>query len=187
MHNKYFVFRSKPPWDPLIYNVSRKSGFSELRWNILRQSFLQPSVETVEKHVKWGDGYVLMYSLTDSASLAYLNEIKDVLFRLKGRECPVVVVGNKSDLISAREVEDTDARPCSEPFDCQRFEISVAESSQGVLEVMDEILCQIKRDFVKNLNTSNQAQAVDNKPRSKLYNMKKAFKKRINRSHSDTF
>ncbi|WAR08766.1 RIT1-like protein, partial [Mya arenaria] len=145
------------------------------------------STETIEKHTKWGDGYILIYSLTDRASLTYLSEVKDIITKVKGCDCPLTLVGNKSDLISAREVNDEESSDFGQKFDCPKFEISVAETSQGVLEVMDEIMCQIKRDFVKNMNTSNQLAIADNKPRSKLYSMKKAFKKRINRSHSDTF
>lgn len=141
----------------------------------------------MEKHVKWGDGFIFVYSLTDKNSLSYLEEVKEALEKIKGRECPLALVGNKSDLIEAREVEEDMCIKYGEKFDCPKFEISVAESSQGVLEVMEEILCQIKRDFIKNLNSGTLTQATDNKPRSKLYNMKKAFKKRINRSHSDTF
>ncbi|XP_052811735.1 ras-related and estrogen-regulated growth inhibitor-like [Mya arenaria] len=145
------------------------------------------SSETIEKHTKWGDGYILIYSLTDRASLTYLSEVKDIITKVKGRDCPLTLVGNKSDLISAREVNDEESSDFGQKFNCPKFEISVAETSQGVLEVMDEIMCQIKRDFVKNMNISNQLAIADNKPRSKLYSMKKAFKKRINRSHSDTF
>lgn len=147
----------------------------------------QPTGEVLEKHVKWGDGFIFLYSLTDKASLTYLEEVKDVLEKVKGRECPLALVGNKSDLIEAREIGEDMCANYGQKFDCPKFEISVAEGSQGVLEVMEEILCQIKRDFIKNLTTGNVSQTTDNKPRSKLYSMKKAFKKRINRSHSDTF
>jgi len=137
--------------------------------------------------VKWGDGFIFVYSLTDKTSLEYLEEVKEVLERIKGNECPLALVGNKSDLIEAREVDEELSASYGQRFDCPKFELSVAESSQGVLEVMEEIMCQIKRDYIKNLNNGTMSQSTDNKPRSKLYNMKKAFKKRINRSHSDTF
>lgn len=151
-------------------------------------SFLfQPTGDVLEKHVKWGDGFIFIYSLTDKNSLHYLEEVKEVLEKLKGRECPLALVGNKSDLISAREIEEDISADYGTKFDCPKFEISVSEGCQGVSEVMEEIMCQIKRDFVKNLNSGSVSQSNDNKPRSKLYNMKKAFKKRINRSHSDTF
>ncbi|XP_052808545.1 ras-related and estrogen-regulated growth inhibitor-like [Mya arenaria] len=145
------------------------------------------SSETIEKHTKWGDGYILFYSLTDRESLTYLSEVKDIITKDKCRDCPLTLVGNKSDLIYAREVNDEESCDFGQKFDCPKFEISTAETSQGVLEVMDENMCQIKRDFVKNMNTSNQLAIADNKPRSQLNSMKKAFKKRINRSHNDTF
>lgn len=146
----------------------------------------QLSKETLEKHIKWGDGYVLLYSLTEKSSLTYLDNVKDTIEKFKGRDCPLVLVANKSDLMSAREIKDEESNMMGERFDCPKFEISVADGSQGVFEVMDEILCQLKREFIKGLNSGNVS-PTDNKPKSKLYSMKKAFKKRINRSHSDTF
>ena len=114
-----------------------------------------------------------------------LQDFWENIDREKGREVPIVLVGNKSDLLTAREVTEDDSNDFCAQMDCPKFEISVAEGAQGVLEVMDELMCQLKRDFVKSLSTTNMA-SLD-KPKSKLYSMKKAFKKRINRSHSDTF
>ena len=145
----------------------------------------QPSKECLEKHIKWGDGFILLYSITDRQSLNLLQEFWEIIDREKGREVPLVLVGNKSDLLTARQVTEDEGSDLCTQMDCPKFEISVAEGAQGVLEVMDELLCQLKRDFVKSLSTSNMA-TLD-KPKSKLYSMKKAFKKRINRSHSDTF
>ncbi|KAH3735569.1 ras-related and estrogen-regulated growth inhibitor-like [Dreissena polymorpha] len=170
----------------MIYTRRLPTPRDEILLEIL-DTGASPPIDVVEKHVKWGDGFVLMFSLADRSTLACLNEVKGIIEKAKGRDCPLTLVGNKSDLISAREIEEDELGQTAQKFDCPKFEISVAEGSQGVLEVMDEIICQIKRDFVKNLSSYNQNQVTDNKPRSKLYSMKKALKKRINKSHSDTF
>ena len=96
-------------------------------------------------------------------------------------------MGNKSDLLTSREVTADEGIDLATHIDCPRFEISVAEGWQGVMEVMDELLCELKRDFIKSLSSATMASLQVEKPRSKLYSMKKAFKKRINKSHSDTF
>ena len=54
----------------------------------------------LEKHMKWGDGFIFIYSLTEKASLSYINTVKDILDKVKGRECPIVLVANKCDLMS---------------------------------------------------------------------------------------
>lgn len=149
--------------------------------------FCQPSRDNLEKHIKWGDGFILLYSITDRHSLGQLQDIWEHIERVKGRDVPLVLVGNKSDLLTARQVTADEGSELGSHMDCPKFEMSVAEGCQGVLEVMDELLCQLKRDFVKSLSSANMASIQVEKPRSKLFSMKKAFKKRINKSHSDTF
>ena len=131
----------------------------------------------------------MLYSITDRHSLTLLQEFWENINSVKGQggEIPLVLVGNKSDLLTAREVTADEGTDLASQMDCPKFEISVAEGCQGVMEVMDELLCQLKREFVKSLSSASMATLQVEKPRSKLYSMKKAFKKRINKSHSDTF
>ena len=131
----------------------------------------------------------MLYSITDRRSLTLLQEFWENINSVKGRgrEIPLVLVGNKSDLLTAREVTADEGTDLASRMDCPKFEIAVAEGCQGVMEVMDELLCQLKREFVKSLSSASMATLQVEKPRSKLYSMKKAFKKRINKSHSDTF
>ena len=77
-------------------------------------------------------------------------------------------------------------------MDCPKFELSVAEGSGTVNEAMEELLCQLKRDYVKSVTMQGlepQAKGGEamGEKKSRLYNMKKALKKRIVRSRSDTF
>lgn len=94
-------------------------------------------------------------------------------------------MANKCDMLTARCVTEDDGASLAAQLDCPKFDISVADGYQGVSDAMEELLIQIKRDFIKSLTTAN-AQSGE-KPRSKLFNMRKVLKKRIGRSHSDTF
>ncbi|KAL4233002.1 hypothetical protein ACF0H5_007688 [Mactra antiquata] len=169
----------------MLYTHKLPTARDEITLEIL-DTASQSSKEVLEKHIRWGDGFIFLYSLIEKASIGYLNNMREVLEKIKGKDCPLVLVGNKSDLLSAREFSEEENNELDQRFDGAKFEISVADGSQGVFEVMDELMCQIKREFIKSINTGNVSTS-DNKPRSKLYSMKKAFKKRINRSHSDTF
>ena len=124
-----------------------------------------------------------MYSITDHKSFEVLCTLKDNLLRIKGPDTPIVVVANKSDLASVRHVTEEEGAQLAEQLDCPKFELSVADGYQNVCECMQELLIQLKKDFVKN---SSGATASMDKSKSKLFNFKKGFKKRISRSHSDT-
>ena len=139
---------------------------SQFRLTGFKLSF-QPSPDTIEKQIRWADGYIFLFSLTDRTTLNYLVYLKDVIEKLKGRDAPLVLVGNKLDLMSAREVTDEDCLELATKFDCPKFEISVADGCQGVLDVMEELMCLLKRDYIKNLSANNPSPG-DNKPKSKL-------------------
>ncbi|GFN89857.1 ras-related and estrogen-regulated growth inhibitor [Plakobranchus ocellatus] len=147
------------------------------------------SAETLEKHIKWADGYLLIYSVTDRDSYQAACSFKDQLFQLRGSDLPVVLVSNKHDLLTARAVTEDEGANLEGELDCPRFQISVAEGQEGVTQVMDELLVLIKRELVKSLTAPSPTQdsVAGLEKKSRLYNMKKAFKKRIVRSRSDTF
>ncbi|OWF39159.1 ras-related and estrogen-regulated growth inhibitor-like [Mizuhopecten yessoensis] len=144
------------------------------------------SPDDTEKNLKWADGYVMMYSVTDTPSFHEVKRFKDILFRLKGNERPMVLIANKLDLRDARAVSEAESTSLAHSLECPLFELSVADGYQGVADAMEELIVQLRRDFVKCQSAANVSSNAD-KPRSKLYNMKKVLKKRIGRSHSDTF
>lgn len=155
--------------------------------------------EMLERHVKWADGFVLMYSVTDRASLEEARRLKEVVYSHRHAEVPMVLVANKSDLLTARAVTEDEGLDLAGEIDCPKYELSVAEGVADVSEAMEELLCQVKREYVKSVTmqaiTSSTSQSSAKggdsgqgmEKKSRLYNMKKAFKKRIVRSRSDTF
>ncbi|XP_062595953.1 ras-related and estrogen-regulated growth inhibitor-like [Saccostrea cucullata] len=140
--------------------------------------------ENRENHIKWGDGFVFIYSITDRKSYEYINTLKDMLVKIRGPDMPAIVVANKCDLLSVRQVEDSEGVTLAEQLNCPKFDVSVAEGYSGVSEAMEELVIQLKREFVKNC--SQAAVTANDKTKSKLFTFKKGFKKRISRSHSDT-
>ncbi|OJA15154.1 hypothetical protein AZE42_04686 [Rhizopogon vesiculosus] len=59
-----------------------------------------------ELYIKSGQGFVLVFSLTQEASLRELDNIRHQIHRVKGMDSgvPIVVVGTKLDLSAEREV-----------------------------------------------------------------------------------
>lgn len=58
-----------------------------------------------ELYMKQGQGFLLVFSITNMNSLHELAELRDMIVRIKDDEnVPLVIVGNKSDLEEAREV-----------------------------------------------------------------------------------
>ena len=96
-----------------------------------------------------------------------------------GEVIPLVIVANKIDLSqNGRAVTKEEGDTIARRFDCQKFEISVADSPEGATEVMEFVLHTIKRDF--------QKAAAGLTKRIPFPNVKRVFKKKIYRSRSDT-
>ncbi|MEE6486629.1 hypothetical protein FKM82_014654, partial [Ascaphus truei] len=55
--------------------------------------------------MKMGDAYVIVYSVTDKTSFEKASELRIQLRRARQTEdIPIILVGNKSDLVRSREV-----------------------------------------------------------------------------------
>lgn len=129
----------------------------------------------------------MMYSVTDRNSFCTVCRLKETLYQHKPVEIPLVLVANKSDILTARSVTEDEGTALAADLDCPKYEISVADSPQGVLESMEELLRQILREHVKSLTRLPRPPGPESNKKSKLLNMKNALKKRIGRSRSDTF
>lgn len=55
--------------------------------------------------MRMGDAYIIVYSVTDKASFEKASELRIQLRRARQSEnIPIILVGNKSDLVRSREV-----------------------------------------------------------------------------------
>ncbi|CAG5132589.1 unnamed protein product, partial [Candidula unifasciata] len=172
------------PNTEMMYSHRLVGSRDEITLEILDTAFEMPK-DTQEKHIRWADGFVLIYSVTDRLSYQTACKLKEIIFQFRGSEVPIVLVANKHDLLTARAVTEDECDNLAGEMDCPRFQISVAEGQEGVNETMEELLVLIKRQLVKSLSAPEHVAGLEKK--SRLFNMKKALKKRIVRSRSDTF
>ncbi|NWU72074.1 GEM protein, partial [Pterocles burchelli] len=87
-----------------------------------------------------GNAYVIVYSVTDRGSFESASELRIQLRRARQAEdIPIILVGNKTDLVRCREVSVEEGRACAAVFDCKFIETSAAlqhnvdELFQGVV------------------------------------------------------
>ncbi|KAI8511632.1 Alpha-(1,3)-fucosyltransferase 7 [Branchiostoma belcheri] len=92
-----------------------------------------------------GQGFVLVFSLTQESSLTELVETRDrVLQARPGGQVPMVLVGNKSDLVTSREVSRGRGEGFSDKFNCPYLETS-AMLGTNVHEVFRGLVRQIMK------------------------------------------
>uniref|UniRef100_A0A8C2EP09 GTP-binding protein n=1 Tax=Cyprinus carpio TaxID=7962 RepID=A0A8C2EP09_CYPCA len=108
--------------------------------------------EKQEEDEKWvqdycmqvGSAYIIVYSITDRSSFESASELRIQLRRIRQAEnIPIILVGNKSDLVRSREVAVEEGRACAVVFDCKFIETS-ASLHHNVHELFEGIVRQIR-------------------------------------------
>jgi len=98
-----------------------------------------------ENWMRQGDGFVLVYSITSSASFEKLNNLHMLLLRSKeATKVPMVLVGNKCDLEHQRQVKKSEAEALSSSWGCKWLETS-AKSSVNNTEVFVECVREMRK------------------------------------------
>uniref|UniRef100_A0AAV2MCT1 GTP-binding protein n=1 Tax=Knipowitschia caucasica TaxID=637954 RepID=A0AAV2MCT1_KNICA len=100
-----------------------------------------------------GDAYLLLYSITDRSSFLRASELRITLRQLRPPEhTPIILVGNKCDLVRRREVSSSEGRACAAVFDCKFIETSAA-MQHNVWEAFHGIVRQLRlRRDVRDAN-----------------------------------
>ncbi|XP_061295343.1 GTP-binding protein GEM isoform X3 [Bos javanicus] len=106
---------------------------------------LEGESEWLQDHcMQVGDAYLIVYSITDRASFEKASELRIQLRRARQTEdIPIILVGNKSDLVRCREVSVSEGRACAVVFDCKFIETSAAVQ-HNVKELFEGIVRQVR-------------------------------------------
>ncbi|XP_061147160.1 GTP-binding protein REM 1 isoform X1 [Syngnathus typhle] len=91
-----------------------------------------------------GSAYVIVYSVSDRSSFDAAGELRITLRRRRqADDVPIILVGNKSDLVRSREVALQEGRACAVVFDCKFIETS-ASLQHNVSELFEGVVRQIR-------------------------------------------
>ena len=94
-------------YDPTIEDTYRKVltiDGQQCMVEILDTAGTEQFMALKELYIKNGQGFVLVFSLTHLASVNELGPLREQIVRIKDAKVPLVLVGNKSDLRSERQV-----------------------------------------------------------------------------------
>jgi len=81
--------------------------------------------------MKTGQGFLLVFSITSRASLQELATLREEIIRIKDDEnIPIVIVGNKADLVDQRAVDRAKAFAISQRWQAPYYEASARTRSK---------------------------------------------------------
>ncbi|XP_045073422.1 GTP-binding protein RAD-like [Coregonus clupeaformis] len=96
-----------------------------------------------EQCMRIGDAYIIVYSVTDKSSFEKASELRIQLRRARQSEnIPIILVGNKSDLVRSREVSVDDSHLRLPSFFWQRA--APANLHHNVRDLFEGIVRQIR-------------------------------------------
>ena len=92
-----------------------------------------------------GEGFFCVFSITERESFAAMNDHREHILRVKGTEkIPVILVGNKVDMESQREVSQQEAENLAQSWGIGYIETS-AKTRVNVDEAYTKLLVEIIR------------------------------------------
>ncbi|XP_066493186.1 GTP-binding protein RAD [Tiliqua scincoides] len=156
----------------------------------------QSDSQWLQNHcMKMGDAYIIVYSVTDKVSFEKASELRIQLRRARQTEdIPIILVGNKSDLVRSREVSIEEGRACAVVFDCKFIETSAA-LHHNVKDLFEGIIRQIrlrkdsKEDNARRMANTKRRESISKKAKRFLgklvakNNKKMAFKAKSKSCH----
>ncbi|KIJ51047.1 hypothetical protein M422DRAFT_204057, partial [Sphaerobolus stellatus SS14] len=89
-----------------------------------------------EFYIKSAHGFILVFSLTQENSLREIESLRQQIYRVKGKQVPIVVAGTKSDLAAEREVQRSYIQELSSTWKLPFYETS-AKRNWHVDEVFE--------------------------------------------------
>lgn len=96
-----------------------------------------------QKHFIGIHGYMLIYSIASRASFDMITIIRDKILNATGADTlPMVIVGNKADLDSQRQVSSEEAQKLAESFGAAFVETS-AKDNLNVDRAFEALIAQI--------------------------------------------
>ncbi|KAK9461523.1 P-loop containing nucleoside triphosphate hydrolase protein [Lipomyces oligophaga] len=99
-----------------------------------------------ELYIKNGQGFLLVYSVTDRASFDELLKLREQVCRIKGSDkVPIVLAGNKADLAHARTVSFQDAKKLAHHWGTTSFYETSARTGAHIYDIFADIVRQIQR------------------------------------------
>lgn len=103
-----------------------------------------------EAYIRAQQGFLLLFSVTDSHSFAELGKFIDKIKEIQNRpDIPIVILANKCDLEDQRVVSSEDAKAFAKQLNIPIFEGSVTKW-KNVEESMQELVREIRKFKEKN-------------------------------------
>ncbi|XP_042541501.1 ras-like protein family member 11A [Dipodomys spectabilis] len=146
---------------------------------IQAQDNLSQTMDSLSKCVQWADGFLLVYSITDYDSYQSIRPLYQHIRKVHpDSKVPVIIVGNKGDLLHARQVQTHDGVQLANELGSLFLEISTSENYEDVYDVFQHLCKEVSK--VHSLGGERRRASIIPRPRSpNMQDLKRRFKQAL--------
>ena len=106
--------------------------------SVFRHS-LQSAEEKIIDHIKWADGFILVFSITDYWSLYEVARLSSIISQTKNeKKTPIVILSNQTDMEKQRRISSSEANQFLNDLGKPVFRTSAANNYDSVRTAFDE-------------------------------------------------
>ncbi|KAM5263178.1 ras-related and estrogen-regulated growth inhibitor isoform 2-T2 [Ctenodactylus gundi] len=99
-----------------------------------------------EGHMRWGEGFALVYDITDRGSFEEVLPLKNILDEIKKpKNVTLILVGNKADLDHSRQVSTEEGEKLATDLACAFYECSACTGEGNITEIFYELCREVRR------------------------------------------
>ena len=99
----------------------------------------------VDMWINNGDAFFLVFAINDEESFSILEKKREKIIKMKGKNIPVVLIGNKNDLNNEREIQFKDAKNLAKKWGIDYIETS-AKNNFNCREALELIVRKYYND-----------------------------------------
>jgi len=108
-----------------------------------------------DQYMRTGQGFMLIYAITSRSSFDEIASFREQILRVKDKDkVPIMMVGNKCDLETERQVTTGEGADLAKSFGCPFMESS-AKTRVNVEESFFELVREIKKDMNGGVGLKN--------------------------------
>ncbi|XP_078663365.1 ras-related and estrogen-regulated growth inhibitor-like [Branchiostoma floridae x Branchiostoma belcheri] len=137
-------------YDPTLEAIYHHRTFIDdnpVQFEVLDTAGQEENSLALEQKIRWGDAFVIVYSINDLCSFDEVMRIKFLINHTKGPNTPVTLAGNKRDLELDRMVARLDGEKMADTLGCGFSEITTKESYIEVARVFEGLYAKCKEQM----------------------------------------
>lgn len=109
-----------------------------------------------EQYMRTGDGFLIVYSVTDRASYENIPQFHELILRVKDKTTfPMLLVANKVDLVHQRCVTEQQGREMAERFKIPYIETSAKSPPKNVDKAFHDVVQLIRSQSAPSPNAKS--------------------------------